>query len=204
MDIDVNFDPAETYDEVSSILEDLELSGGWEILSHKLFDVTKQRKDNDESIIFSSETIIQRLPEEISEAILDPELRRQWDPYFSSCESLVQWGKNLQLIYTQQKYKWPLSDRDFILIQGISKDPEQKITIGWKSIEYDKKPRLSGFIRGNIQYSGYVITKVSDDSSHITFIEKSPPNGLIPTFLWNYMQKKDLETILLLKNFLMS
>ena len=77
MDIDVNFDPAETYDEVSSILEDLELSGGWEILSHKLFDVTKQRKDNDESIIFSSETIIQRLPEEISEAILDPELRRQ-------------------------------------------------------------------------------------------------------------------------------
>ena len=204
MDVELNFDPAEVYDEVYTAIESLELSGGWEILSYKSPDIIKQRKDIDNTLIISSETIIKRQPEEIAQAILDTELRRQWDTSLSSLESLIQWGKNLQLIYQQQRYKWPLSDRDFVLIQGVSKELSDKVSICWKSVEYEKKPMLNGFVRGVIQYGGYIITKVDDENSHVSFIEKSPPNGSIPLFLWNGIQKTTAESLLSLKRFITS
>lgn len=204
MDNDLGFDPAEVFDEVSTILESLELSGGWEILSYKSPNILKHRKDTDESFIYSSETVINRVPEEIAQAILDKELRVQWDKTLAHSESLVQWGKNLQLIYEQQRYKWPLSDRDFVYIQGVSKELEEKITIGWKSVEFDKKPRSNGLVRGNIQFSGYIITKVADSCSHVTFIDKSSPNGSIPEFILPGIEKSTIGSLLALKTFLTS
>ena len=113
----------------------------------------KFRKDTDDNLIFASEALINRSPDEIAEVILETELRKKWDKYLKNSESLHRWGKNLQLIYMQQTYAWPLSDRDFVLVQGVSRYENERVTIGWKSVEYDKKPPLSRFVRGTIHFN---------------------------------------------------
>lgn len=201
MDSTLPFDPADDFNEVSEILESLELSGGWRILSISSNNTIKERKDLDNEVILSSETIIQKSPDEISQAILDPSQRQLWDPYFISSSQLQNWGKNLQLIHLIQKYKWPLSDRDFVLVQGIAKNPDERITIGWKSVKYDKKPPIGQYVRGRIVYAGFVITKVDETNSHLSYYEKSFPNVSLPEFIERKMQIRAVELPFMLKSY---
>lgn len=201
MDSKISFDPADEFNEVSEILESLELSGGWRIISIIENNTIKERKDIDNEVILASETIIRKSPDEISEAILDPQQRQVWDPSFISSSQLQNWGKNLQLIHLIQRYKWPLSDRDFILIQGIAKNHDERITIGWKSVKYDKKPPIRQFVRGRIVYAGFVITKIDDVNSHVSYYEKSFPNVSLPLFIEKKMQIKAVELPFMLKSY---
>ncbi|OMJ84237.1 hypothetical protein SteCoe_14654 [Stentor coeruleus] len=203
MDPELSFDPAEVFDEVSGYLDSLELTGGWQITYFKAGDIIKQRKDVDDTLIYSAETIINKTPEEISSAIIELDQRKKWDNYTLECESLAQWGKNLQLLYLQQKFKWPMSNRDYVLIQGIAREMEDKILIGWKSVGYDKKPHIGSFVRGTIYYSGFIITKVNE-VSHVTYVEKSDFSGLIPASLMKMLQKRSLNAVLALKEYLKS
>ncbi|OMJ66393.1 hypothetical protein SteCoe_36770 [Stentor coeruleus] len=202
MEIDIKFDPAEVFDDISQYLEGLELSGGWEITYIQSGDITKQRYDLDNNLIYSAETLISKSPEDIAEVILDLDSRKKWDFYLEKYEKLQSWGKNLQLIHIEQKYKWPMSNRDFVLVQGISHEPGEKILIGWKSIDYENKPPTNSCVRGIISYSGFIITKVSETISHVTYIEKSDPAGSIPTSLIKILQRRTLNTIISLKEFM--
>lgn len=202
MESDLQFDPAESFAEVSEILESLELSGGWQIIYIDKGITYKQRKDIDNDDIYSSETFIQSSPDAILEAITDFESRSKWDLFHKSFESLENWGKNLQLIYYIQNFKWPLSDRDFITIQGIAKDPDSRITVGWKSVRYDKKILNNSLVRGRIVFAGFVITKVDEETSHVSFYEKSFSNVSVPDYFEKKMQVKNTEVLLMLKNYL--
>jgi hypothetical protein len=201
MDLELDFDPAEMFDEVAGYLDSLELSGGWQITHFKAGDIIKQRKDVDDTLIYAAETIINRSPEDISSAIIEIDQRKIWDCYMLECEKLAQWGKNLQLLYLQQKFKWPMSNRDYVLIQGTAREMEDKILIGWKSVDYDKKPQRKGFVRGKVYYSGFIITKVNE-ASHVTYVEKSDFSGHIPASLMKMLQKRSLNAVLALKEYL--
>lgn len=200
MDLDLEFDPAEIFDEVAGYLDGLELSGGWQITYFKAGDIIKQRKDVDDTLIYAAETIINKSPEEISSAIIEIDQRKKWDNYILECEKLAQWGKNLQLLYLQQKFKWPMSNRDYVLVQGIARELDDRILIGWKSVDYDKKPQIGNFVRGKIYYSGFIITRVNE-ASHVTYVEKTDFSGLIPASLMKVLQKKSLNAILGLKEY---
>ena len=201
MDSGLSFEPAEEFNSVAEILESLELSGGWKIVSIDSSNIIKERKDLDNADIFCSETIIQQSPEDILQAIQDPQIRQNWDQSFISSSQLQNWGKNLQLVHLIQRFKWPLSDRDYVLVQGIAKTPEERITIGWKSVKYDKKPPIGQFVRGRIVFSGFVLTKVDEENTHVSYYEKSFPNVPMPTFIERKMQIKAVFLPFMLKSY---
>jgi hypothetical protein len=203
MESDFAFEPDETFAEVSEILESLELSGGWQIIEIQQGVTFKQRKDIDNDDIFAAETFLGRSVEEVLEAVVEFDVRAKWDLFFKYAETLESWGKNLKLIHLVQKYKWPLYDRDFVLIQGVAKDLGERVTIGWKSVKYDKLPLNSSLVRARIVFSGFVVTKVDDSTSHVSFYEKSYPNVSVPDFMERKMQIRSTEIVMNLKNYLM-
>jgi hypothetical protein len=74
-----------------------------------------------------------------------------------------------------------------------------------QSIKHEKTPEISGFVRGELLTSGYIIEPVDgtqQKESKVTYIVQLDPKGWLPTSVVNSVAVDQPKTLASLRNFI--
>ena len=81
------------------------------------------------------------------------------------------------------KSVFPTSARDFVLLSTRERISDSRLVIA--STSCDEIPESSDFVRGVVFASGYIIDRINDHSSKLTYLAHSDIRGSIPGFIKN-------------------
>ena len=89
------------------------------------------------------------------------------------------------------KYKgiWPVSDRDFVNVGVKLRESDSKMYIGTKACNYPY-PEVKGVVRGEVYIGGYIIQKVDETQTKVTYISDADLKGNIPGMVKNALSVK--------------
>ena len=91
--------------------------------------------------------------------------------------------------YQQYKGIWPVSNRDFVSVGIIIKESDNKVYIGTKACNYPH-PEVKGVVRGEVYIGGYIIEKVDENHTKVTYISDADLKGNIPQMVQNQLSAK--------------
>lgn len=94
--------------------------------------------------------------------------------------------------YQQYKAIWPVANRDFVSVGVNIKESETKVYIGTKSCKF-VHPEVKGVVRGEIYLGGYVIEKIDETHTKITYLSDADLKGNIPQMVQNQLSSKQGE-----------
>lgn len=94
--------------------------------------------------------------------------------------------------YQQYKAIWPVANRDFVSIGVDIRESPNKVYIGTKSCKY-AHPEVKGVVRGEIYLGGYVIEKLDETHTKITYLSDADLKGSIPQMVQNQLSSKQGE-----------
>lgn len=94
--------------------------------------------------------------------------------------------------YMQYKGIWPVSNRDFVSVSATFKVSESKIYIGTKACNFPH-PEVKGVVRGKVFIGGYIIEKIDENTTSITYISDADLSGSIPGMVKNTLSSKQGE-----------
>lgn len=93
--------------------------------------------------------------------------------------------------YQQYDGIWPVSNRDFVSVSHIFR-VDGKVYLGLKTCNYPH-PEVKGVVRGEIFIGGYIIEKIDENSTRVTYISDSDLKGSIPNMIKNKISQKQGE-----------
>lgn len=93
-----------------------------------------------------------------------------------------------KVLYQQYKAPWPVSNRDFVSVSHLAR-VDNKIYLGVKSVEYPH-PEVKGVVRGWIHIGGYILEKIDENTTRITYISDSDTKGSLPGLVKNAVSQK--------------
>lgn len=83
-----------------------------------------------------------------------------------------------------------VSNRDFVMARAVRVNDDGSILANHVSIEHPEKGDQKGFVRGEIDVSGYYIVPKSDNSCTCYYVVQLDPKGWIPTVVVNAVASK--------------
>mmetsp|Transcript_9650 Transcript_9650/g.9610 ORF Transcript_9650/g.9610 Transcript_9650/m.9610 type:complete len:115 (+) Transcript_9650:278-622(+) len=106
----------------------------------------------------------------------------------------------MKLIYMQLSYPWFLSNREVIILQGVSKTEDESIYVAWKSVDAPEKPVENGLIRANIDIGGFAIKNAGENKIFVSYTIKINSQGLVPISMSNYLSRHNAQVIAKIKD----
>lgn len=93
--------------------------------------------------------------------------------------------------YQQYKGIWPVDNREFICVSGKEITPS-KIYIATTAVAYPY-PESKGVVRGEVFVGGYIIEKINDNVTQVTYFSDADLKGSIPGMVKNTLSAKQGE-----------
>lgn len=93
--------------------------------------------------------------------------------------------------YMQYKGIWPVDNREFISVSAKEKTPE-KVYIATCACPYEY-PASKGVVRGEVFVGGYIIDKIDENTTQITYVSDADLKGKIPGMVKNTLSAKQGE-----------
>jgi len=94
--------------------------------------------------------------------------------------------------YMQYNGIWPVSNRDFVNVSANVREGDNKFYIATKSCNYPH-PEVKGVVRGEVFVGGYVIEKIDENTTSVTYISDADLKGSIPGMIKNTLSQKQGE-----------
>jgi len=91
------------------------------------------------------------------------------------------------------KGQWPVSDRDFVNVGAKFRESESKMYIGTKACNFPY-PEVKDVVRGEVYIGGYIIEKVDETHTKVTYISDADLKGSIPGMIKNAFSVKQGST----------
>ena len=88
-----------------------------------------------------------------------------------------------RVVYMEYKGTWPIANRDFVVI-SIREKHENGYYIATKSCKYPKEQK-KGVVRADLAIGGYILEKVDENSTRVTYVSFSDVKGNIPGMVKN-------------------
>ena len=92
----------------------------------------------------------------------------------------------------QYKGIWPVSNRDFVNVSVKHRESQSKIYIGTKACGFPH-PDVKDVVRGEVYIGGYIIEKVDETHTRVTYISDADLKGSIPGMVKNKLSEKQAE-----------
>jgi hypothetical protein len=89
----------------------------------------------------------------------------------------------------QYKGIWPVSNRDFVNVSVHLKESDSKIYIGTKACNFPH-PEVKGVVRGEVFIGGYIMDKIDETHTKVTYISDADLKGSIPNLIKNTLSEK--------------
>jgi hypothetical protein len=93
--------------------------------------------------------------------------------------------------YMQYKGIWPVDNRDFVNVSGKERIGD-KMYIATNACDFPY-PEAKGVVRGEVFVGGYIIEKISETQTSITYISDADLKGSIPGMIKNTLSSKQGE-----------
>lgn len=107
-------------------------------------------------------------------------------------ENVIFEEKDIQVLYFRFKAPWPVSHRDFALVSYRVKEGDSKMYLGSKSCNYPH-PEVQGVVRAEAFIGGYILEKIDENRTKVTYMSYADIKGSIPTLIKNQLSKKQGE-----------
>jgi hypothetical protein len=104
---------------------------------------------------------------------------------------VLEGNDDYRINYQQYKGIWPVDNREFISV-GTKEKNADKIYIATCACPYPY-PASKGVVRGEVYVGGYIIEKISEDVTQITYISDASLKGSIPGMIKNTLSAKQGE-----------
>jgi hypothetical protein len=99
--------------------------------------------------------------------------------------------EDYRINYMQYKGIWPVDNREFINVSAKEKT-ESKIYIATCGCPLDY-PASKGVVRGEVFVGGYIIEKIDENTTQITYVSDADLKGSIPGMVKNTLSAKQGE-----------
>lgn len=100
-------------------------------------------------------------------------------------------AEGYRINYMQYKGIWPVDNREFINVSGKERTGD-KMYIATTACPYPY-PASKGVVRGEVFVGGYIIEKINDNVTQITYISDADLKGSIPGMIKNTLSAKQGE-----------
>lgn len=87
---------------------------------------------------------------------------------------------------------WPVSHREFICVAYVVHESKDKVYLGSKSCNYPY-PEDKKVVRGEVIIGGYVIERLDENRTKVTYMSNADIKGSIPGMIKNELAKKQGE-----------
>merc|ERR1711879_283834 len=117
--------------------------------------------------------------------------RKKWDELFISGKVVQQLDDSHQVLHF--KFKSPsmvASNRDFVMARSVRENEDGSISANHVSVEHPDVPAEKGFVRGEIDVSGYYIVPTGENSCKCYYVVQLDPKGWLPTVVVNAVASK--------------
>lgn len=104
---------------------------------------------------------------------------------------VLEGNDNYRINYQQYKGIWPVDNREFVSSSTKEKNSD-KIYIATCACQFPY-PESKGVVRGEVYVGGYIIEKISEDVTQITYISDADLKGSIPGMIKNTLSAKQGE-----------
>lgn len=125
------------------------------------------------SVLWSVLTVAERTPE--------------WADLLLSNTHLEVISENERVVKHIYDMPWPVTDRDFVMNEKRSLNPEAR-TASFLFHSVDA-PLTEGLVRGTASRTFWQFTAIDDSHTHVVLEAHATPNGRLPVFLVNYIQR---------------
>ena len=102
-------------------------------------------------------------------------------------ENSVYKEKDVEVVYYRFKAPWPVSHRDFVCV-SYRLNEGNKIYLGSKSCNYPV-PEVNGVVRAEAFIGGYILEKLDEKTTKVTYMSNADIKGSIPTIIKNQLSK---------------
>ena len=173
--------------------------GEWEKIGDSDGVVTLRKEVPDSPVVaFRGEALIEDSMARIAGVLEAVEREKEWMADVVETYNIEKLSESDRWEYNRTKTPWPLQDRDFVIHSTVSfkAEPEPTLTIKMNSAENEKKPPLSGVVRGALIDSTFVLKFLEEKKTFFTCEIHADPKGAIPKWVVNLFQKSwPLDTI---------
>ncbi len=144
---------------------------------------------------FRGESILDYNYMVINNTISDIPSLSSWMPELKTSKLIEKRSEHQAFIYQEMDAPWPVSNRDYV-VETVMKEEPDKVTLSIKAVEHDKVPVKEDIVRVTDLEGEWLITKIEDQKSHVSYRIRSNPAGSLPTWLANSVAKDiPFETI---------
>lgn len=98
---------------------------------------------------------------------------------------------NYRINYMQYKGIWPVDNREFVSVSAKERNGD-KIYIATTACPFEV-PASKGVVRGEVFVGGYIIEKIDDNTTQITYVSDADLKGSIPGMVKNTLSAKQGE-----------
>ncbi len=137
---------------------------------------------------FKGEAILDYNYQVISTAIGDVPALSTWMPECKTSKMIEILSANQVILYQEMNVPWPVSNRDYVIESTMTQTPD-KIIRSIRAVKHDKVPIKDGVVRITDMDGEWMITKVKDKKTHVSYRIRSNPGGSLPTWLANSAAK---------------
>ena len=130
---------------------------------------------------------------QIAKAVCEPKDRLNWVERMS--EDILIKGNPEDgewLSYEAYQLIWPISDRDYVFKQNVqttSCEGKKRTVVNVVSIEHPEYPEKPKRVRGTLTSCSFTLNEINNNKTHIEVIVQVDPEGRLPRFLKNIIQK---------------
>lgn len=131
-------------------------------------------------------------PQAVCEYILDTSQKKNWDKMLIESKILHNFG-DVRIVQESFSAPWPVSGRDFVFaVKWVNR--EKDILMVARSIEIGV-PHQRGVVRGEVVTSGFLLKKLEDNNTEMTYSVCMDLKGMIPNMLVNQMAKNQVGNV---------
>ena len=171
-------------------LKELEESSAWKESATK---PCKQYKMGVEKRIATKGIAIAAYPiDKVCEFLYKEESLAKMNSQIIEIKVLYEKKDVFKVNYQQYKGIWPVANRDFVSVGIIVRESDKKIYIGTKGCNYPH-PEVNKVVRGEVYIGGYIIEKVDENNTQVTYISDADLKGNIPQMVQNQLAAKQGE-----------
>lgn len=123
------------------------------------------------------------------------EEKKKLSPDLMKYDSVKNINENMSIMHLQYSAPLTITNREFIYIKTLHQLDNNKYLVVVRSINYERLPFSSGFVRGVIK-SCYYAELLEDGKIKLMSMTHVDPKGWIPTSIINSFKEKEIDRLL--------
>jgi hypothetical protein len=164
---------------------------GWETIDNKS-GIEVQRKTMPESPLFAfrGEGVVSVPIALLVTVLLDDEIAVEWVDLMTEHAMVRDQSPTEKVIYEAYGLPWPISDRDYVMMQTTRYDDTNLVfTLDFESMVDPAKPVREDHVRAMAYRTFWRLKKIDDVSTNVEVEVFTDPKGSLPAWLINLIQK---------------